>query len=203
MEHPRLPYYSTNLSREVENPERADYAEILEILHSDQLRTLVDDGLVTLAMIKPNVGPEANNMALDDLAAADEIETRIGELGVMAKFSFTFDAEGADVFYDGPAKTDSMMPKPPLKSDTFENRWEEYKDLMQSGPATILLLYGVNAIEKWRQHLGHWNIVANHDPATIRGAMGVDNHNNLVHGSDSPESVKREIAIIADQISRY
>lgn len=203
MEHSRLPYYSTDLSREVEKPQSEDYAEILEILQSDQLEKLIDDGLVTLAMIKPKVGPEANNLALGDIEAADKIETMIGGLGVMAKFSFTFDSEGADIFYDGPAKTDSMMPKPPLKSDKFENRWEEYKDLMQSGPVTVLLLYGENAIESWREHLGHWNIVANHDPATIRGALGVDNHNNLVHGSDSPESVKREVSIVADQLSRY
>jgi len=32
-------------------------------------------------------------------------------------------------------------------------------------------------------------------PGTIRGDFGPSKSNNLVHGSDSPESAKRELAI--------
>jgi len=32
-------------------------------------------------------------------------------------------------------------------------------------------------------------------PGTIRGDLGIDISNNLVHGSDSEESAKKEIAL--------
>jgi nucleoside-diphosphate kinase len=33
------------------------------------------------------------------------------------------------------------------------------------------------------------------DPGTIRGDLGIDQTENLVHGSDSPDSARREIGI--------
>jgi len=33
------------------------------------------------------------------------------------------------------------------------------------------------------------------EPGTIRGDLGCSNRYNLVHGSDSPESAQREIAL--------
>ena len=197
----KIPFYNPEHSREAsKETEKQDYGAVIELLESEQLAELIKEGKLTLAMIKPSVGPDANKFGLEDIAASDEIESRITGLGELAKFSFTFDSDAADVFYEEPAE--SMIPYPPLVSDSYENRWEEYKALMTSGPVTVILLYGENAIETWRSHLGHWNIVKNHDPDTIRGALGVDNHNNLVHGSDSPESAAREVRIVTEQLKR-
>lgn len=198
------PFFRTETSRPeiASRPEKPDYTEVLTLLEDQRLQQLIDDGQLTYAMIRPQVGPEANQLHLDDVAAAEAIEENIEGLGVLAKFSFVFDDEGIEEFYEGPAKTDSMMPAPPLRDFSYANRWLEFKDLMCDGPATALLLYGDNAIEKWRAHLGHWNIEKYRDPSTIRGTLGIDNHNNLVHGSDSPESAKRELAIIRSVLER-
>jgi nucleoside diphosphate kinase len=199
-----VPFYTPDFARDTvgDDKDTIDHETLITLLRDKELAALIEAGQVSLAMIKPNVGPEANRLGLNDTRAAEEIEERITNLGVVAKFSFMFDEQGVDEFYDGPAKTDSMMPAAPLKSDEFANRWEEYRALMLSGPVTVLLVYGEDAIHEWRSHLGHWNIEVNHDPDTIRGALGIDNHNNLVHGSDSAESVLREIDIIARQLER-
>ena len=202
MESYKVPFYKHELSRDaLQNNHEQDYSEIIDLLQSKAIIELIENNKLTLGMIKPTVGPDANKLGYADSEASDEIETRIAGLGILAKFSFVFDPEGADSFYEEPAK--SMISVPPLTSATFPNRWEEYKALMLSGPATVLLLHGDDAIQQWRSHLGHWNIVENHDPNTIRGSLGVNNHNNLVHGSDSMESVAREISIITKQLQRH
>jgi len=199
-----FPFYSPELARTTsEEPSGATEA-LTELLRSDQLHELIERGDVTLAMIRPNVGPDANLESLPDVMAAEVIEGEIQGLGVMAKFSLIFDEEGIEEFYDGPAKTESMIPALPLKNQDFENRWDEFKNTMTSGPVTVFLLHSSNgdAVSTWRSHLGHWNIEEVRDPQTIRGRHGVDNLNNLVHGSDSPTSVAREVKIISALLER-
>jgi nucleoside diphosphate kinase len=58
------------------------------------------------------------------------------------------------------------------------------------------------AVSKWRSQLGHWNVEAKRDLSTIRGRWARDNHNNLLHGSDSPESALREIHIVSNLFER-
>lgn len=200
----RLPFYSPNLERSAVEPSSPSVPELIDVLIDEQVQGLLSSGDLTVAIIRPNVGPDANLEGLSDIDAAEAIEAQIMELGVLAKFSMTFDEQGIDEFYEGPAKTHSMMPAKPLRDQSFPNRWEEFKHTMTNGPVTILLLHSEkgDAIDIWRSHLGHWNIEKTRDPSTIRGRMGVDNLNNLVHGSDSPESATREVRIITDQLRR-
>jgi nucleoside-diphosphate kinase len=72
-----------------------------------------------------------------------------------------------------------------------------YKDLvnfMTSGPVVLQVLEGENAIAKNRQVMGATNPV---DAAsgTIRKDFGVNLQRNSVHGSDSAETAKREVAL--------
>lgn len=74
---------------------------------------------------------------------------------------------------------------------------EFYKDLIQfmtSGPIVLQVLEGDEAITRNRAVMGRTNPV-DADPGTIRKDFGVNMQRNSVHGSDSPESAKREIAL--------
>ena len=71
-----------------------------------------------------------------------------------------------------------------------------FKDLvkyMTSGPVLLQVLEGENAIAKNREVMGATN-PANAAPGTIRKDFATDVEKNTVHGSDSPENAKIEIA---------
>jgi nucleoside-diphosphate kinase len=62
------------------------------------------------------------------------------------------------------------------------------------GPVAVGVLEGNEAIAVVRTMLGKTNGVEA-APGTIRGDFSSSKQNNLVHGSDSPESAAREIAL--------
>lgn len=66
-----------------------------------------------------------------------------------------------------------------------------------SSPVLALAVRGVNAIEVCRKLIGATN-GQKAEPGTIRGDFGMSAGNNLVHGSDSPESAERELALWFD-----
>jgi nucleoside-diphosphate kinase len=63
-----------------------------------------------------------------------------------------------------------------------------------SGPTLAFVLEGEGAIATCRKTIGATN-PADADPGSLRGSYALAMPNNLVHGSDSPESAAREIAI--------
>ncbi len=63
-----------------------------------------------------------------------------------------------------------------------------------SGPSVALVLEGDEAIEVVRALNGATD-GRKAAPGTIRGDFSLSNRENLVHGSDSPESAAREIAL--------
>ena len=63
-----------------------------------------------------------------------------------------------------------------------------------SGPMVALVLEGDEAIEVVRALNGATD-GRKAAPGTIRGDLSLSNRENLVHGSDSPESAEREIAL--------
>jgi len=196
-----LPYFDQDLERSEIN-DATEYSEaLIQLLSDERVIDAAKNGHLTLAMIRPNVGPDANLRGLSDVECAELIEEMIAGLGVAAKFSFKFPEEVVDEFYSG-APQAVMEQAAPLDPSRFESRWPEFKEFMASGPTTALLLLSSDedAIEKWRDHLGHWNIDKFRDPTTIRGLLGVNVYNNLVHGSDAPESVVRELALIRKAI---
>jgi nucleoside-diphosphate kinase len=67
-------------------------------------------------------------------------------------------------------------------------------DYMTSGPVVALALEGVDAIEVTRGLMGVTNS-RQAAPGTIRGDFGMSFSNNLVHGSDGPESAEKELAL--------
>jgi nucleoside-diphosphate kinase len=67
-------------------------------------------------------------------------------------------------------------------------------DFITSTPVVVGILEGNEAIAVVRNLLGKTNGVEA-APGTIRGDFAISKQNNLVHGSDSPESAQREIAL--------
>ena len=67
-------------------------------------------------------------------------------------------------------------------------------DFIISGPIVALALEGENAVGLVRRTMGATSPLDS-DPGTVRGDLAVDIGRNLIHGSDSPESAQRELAL--------
>jgi nucleoside-diphosphate kinase len=83
--------------------------------------------------------------------------------------------------------------------------FEPLVDFMMSGPIVALVAEGNRVIEGFRKLAGVTDPTLA-EPGTIRGDLARDQGTkvvqNIVHGSDSPESAAREIAIFFPALSR-
>jgi nucleoside-diphosphate kinase len=70
----------------------------------------------------------------------------------------------------------------------------ELVDFITSGPTLAMVLEGEGAIATCRVTIGATN-PAEAAPGSLRGTYALAMPNNLVHGSDSPESSAREIGL--------
>jgi nucleoside-diphosphate kinase len=71
-----------------------------------------------------------------------------------------------------------------------------YNDLvsyMMSGPVVVQVLEGEGAIDRNREIMGATN-PADADPGTIRADFAASIEENVVHGSDGPDTARGEIA---------
>jgi len=91
----------------------------------------------------------------------------------------TIDADLADQHYAEHVEKDFY---PPLR------------DFVTSGPLAAAVLEGDEAVEVVRAINGATD-GRKAAPGTIRGDLSLSNRENLVHGSDSPESAEREIKL--------
>lgn len=66
-------------------------------------------------------------------------------------------------------------------------------DFMISGPIVAVVLEGENAIAHYRELMGATK-AEDRKPGTLRHMYAISRRENSVHGSDSPDSAKREIA---------
>jgi nucleoside-diphosphate kinase len=67
-------------------------------------------------------------------------------------------------------------------------------EFITSGPLVALVVEGSRAIEAFRALAGATDPVKA-TPGTIRGDYALEVQDNIVHGSDSPDSAEREIKI--------
>jgi len=70
----------------------------------------------------------------------------------------------------------------------------ELVEFITGGPLVALVVEGPNAVAGTRRLMGVTNPVES-TPGSIRGDYALEIGQNLVHGSDSEESAKREIGI--------
>lgn len=67
-------------------------------------------------------------------------------------------------------------------------------DFITSGPLLAAVVEGPGVIGSWRAMMGKTNPL-DAAPGTIRGDFATETESNIVHGSDSPNSATREIAL--------
>ena len=67
-------------------------------------------------------------------------------------------------------------------------------EFITASPIIAMVVEGRHAVDVVRQTMGQTDS-AKAAPGTIRGDLAMDIQNNLVHGSDSVESAKREISL--------
>ncbi len=70
--------------------------------------------------------------------------------------------------------------------------YESLLEFITGGPLVAMVVEGENAIAAFRQLAGATNPVQANN-GSIRGDLALEVQYNIVHGSDSPESAKREI----------
>jgi len=72
--------------------------------------------------------------------------------------------------------------------------FEELVEFITSTPVVAMRVRGESAIKVMRTLMGSTN-PAEAAPGTIRGDLALSLPDNLVHGSDSPESARRELGL--------
>ena len=124
----------------------------------------------TLSIIKPDAVAKGH---------VEEICERLNSNGltIIKKQSLHLDREKAEGFYIE------------HKGEPF---FEDLVTFMTSGPVQVQVLEGDEAISKDRDVMGNTN-PQEAAPGTIRADFADSIDANAVHGSDSPESAKREI----------
>jgi nucleoside-diphosphate kinase len=75
----------------------------------------------------------------------------------------------------------------------------ELADFITSGPLVAMVLEGKSAIAAARQVIGATNPLEA-APGSIRGDLAIETGENLVHGSDSPESAQREVELFFPEL---
>jgi nucleoside-diphosphate kinase len=90
-----------------------------------------------------------------------------------------------------------------VSRDLGERHYDEHREkpffgelvaFITSGPTLALVVEGEGAIATLRTTIGATN-PAQAAPGSIRGDLALAMPDNLVHGSDSPESAQREIGL--------
>ncbi len=90
-----------------------------------------------------------------------------------------------------------------LARETAEEHYGEHRerpffgelvDFITGGPLVAIVVEGPRAVEAVRTLMGVTDPVKS-APGSLRGDYALEIGQNLVHGSDSPESAKREIGI--------
>jgi nucleoside-diphosphate kinase len=75
----------------------------------------------------------------------------------------------------------------------------ELVQFITSGPIVAMVLEGQDAVKAARQAIGATNPLEA-APGSIRGDYAIETGQNMVHGSDSPESAAREAALFFPEL---
>ncbi|MCF6408230.1 nucleoside-diphosphate kinase [Pseudalkalibacillus salsuginis] len=94
-----------------------------------------------------------------------------------------------------------------ISEELAQNHYGEHKerpffgelvDFITSGPVFAMVWEGENVIATARNMMGKTN-PSDAAPGTIRGDFAVQVGQNIIHGSDSPESAEREINLFFNE----
>jgi len=114
------------------------------------------------------------------------------EKKVIGKIISRIEAEGLDI---------EKLKMIKISRDIAYRHYHEHKDksffnaliaYITSGPSVVMIVSGRDAITRMRNLMGSTDS-KKAEKGTIRGDFGVDITTNVIHGSDSAESARREI----------
>jgi nucleoside-diphosphate kinase len=105
-----------------------------------------------------------------------------------------FERRGLDLYAARLVTVDDDLARRHYAEHAQKPFFNELIEFITSGPTLALLIEGEGAIATVRKTMGATN-PADADPGTIRGDLSLSMPDNLVHGSDSPESARREIEL--------
>lgn len=77
--------------------------------------------------------------------------------------------------------------------------FEGLVEFITSGPVVVAALEGADAIARFRKLMGATN-PEEADPGTLRNDFATDIERNAVHGSDSPDTARDEIAFFFHEL---
>ncbi|HEX4189346.1 MAG TPA: nucleoside-diphosphate kinase [Marmoricola sp.] len=114
--------------------------------------------------------------------------------GLVGDVLARFEAKGLTIVALQHRQIDGAMADQHYAEHVERDFYPPLRDFVTSGPLVALVLEGDEAIEVVRALNGATD-GRKAAPGTIRGDLSLSNRENLVHGSDSPESAAREIGI--------
>ncbi len=116
---------------------------------------------------------------------------------LMGEVVSRFEAKGLNIVAMKMLRITPELAKQHYAEHVEKGWYPNLESFITGGPVLAAVLEGLDAIKVVREMLGATNGL-NAAPGTIRGDFSSSQQMNLVHGSDSPESAKREIALYFD-----
>lgn len=167
---------------------------ITEVLGHTELDSLIDEGTVTMGIIKPQANQGVGMPESDEEATLRLIDA-IGKDRIVFHASLVLSRNEAEEFY-APIRQKYESRIDEVRKITI---WDSIINFASSDPLTFLLIYdeGGNAVKWWRSKMGSTNPDMA-TPNSIRGMYATADMlpNNLVHGSESKTEVKREVSVL-------
>ena len=117
--------------------------------------------------------------------------------GLAGEILRRFEARGLEIQEAKLVTVDRALAEKHYAEHAWKAFYAELVEFITSGPTLALVLEGEGAIATVRTTMGATN-PADAGPGTIRGDLALSMPDNLVHGSDSPDSAAREIKLWFD-----
>ena len=114
--------------------------------------------------------------------------------GLVGEILSRFEAKGLSIVAMEHRTIDGALADEHYAEHVERDFYPPLRAFVTSGPMVSLVLEGDEAVDVVRALNGATD-GRKAAPGTIRGDLSLSNRENLVHGSDSAESAKREIAI--------
>jgi nucleoside diphosphate kinase len=186
-----------DVSKYLDEDEKLNLGQIVDWLKSEELKQQIDTGYVTFAMIKPRLDTIGRDKNLTDNELSEAVKYWAGfKFKTLAETALIFDNDLMESFYGDVHKYLVEAGKP--------ERWDKFKEIMISGATTVMILFAADgdAVKEWRQMIGKTDPVQADPDNSIRGYLAKDMSNNMVHGSDSIPSVRRETEWLANYLEK-
>ena len=114
--------------------------------------------------------------------------------GIIGEVIARFEKKGFKLVGMKLIKVDRALAEAHYAEHKGKGFFEPTVSYIMSSPVVAMVWEGKNVVALARELMGATN-PANANPGSIRGMFGMDISRNVIHGSDSPTSAEREIAL--------